>query len=94
MRLEGHLSILNRVDDTPAVGGDARVEAHVDVGLADVAAEDEHGAGLLRDGVAVTHRVQEHAWMIDQDDKSSERRIGGGGGTKRGAEEGRRGMRY
>ena len=57
-RADVHLAILDRVDEAPAVGGDARVEAYVDVGLADVASEDIRGAGLFCGRVAVTQYIE------------------------------------
>ena len=60
-RLDIYFSIGNFIYEAPAVGSDARVEAHVNVSFADVAAEDEHGAGLLGDGVATAQCVQQHA---------------------------------
>ena len=59
-RFEVYFPILDRVYQTPAIGSDTRVEAHVDVGLADVASEDERGAGLLGAGVALAQYVQQH----------------------------------
>lgn len=60
-RVDVDPAILDSVDEVPAVGGDARVEAYVDVGFADVAAEDERGAGLLRGRVAVAQYVEQYA---------------------------------
>jgi hypothetical protein len=52
------LSILDGVDEAPAVRCNARIETYVDVRLAEIAAQDERRAGLLRSGVPVTHRVK------------------------------------
>ena len=60
-RLDVYFSILDRIYEAPAVGSDARVEAHVDVSLADVTSEDKRGAGLFGCGVALAHSVQQHA---------------------------------
>ena len=46
-RVDIHLAVLDRVDETPAVGDDARVEAYVDMGFVDAVPEDKPGAGLL-----------------------------------------------
>ena len=59
-RLDVDFSVLDRIYDAPAVGSDARVEAHVDVSLADVASEDERGAGLLGGGVALAQNEQQN----------------------------------
>lgn len=35
-RVDVHLVLLDRIDEEPALGSDAHVEAYVDTGLADV----------------------------------------------------------
>jgi hypothetical protein len=42
--LDVYFVVLDCIDKGPAIGGHARVEAHVDVRFADVASEDEYGA--------------------------------------------------
>ena len=76
------LAVLDRIDEAPAIGRDARVEAHVDVGLAYVASEDERGAGLLRGRIAVTRYVEQYACDMRRQ-RSGERRSKGAGGNER-----------
>ena len=60
-RVDVHPAVLDHVDEVPAVGGNACVEADVNVSFADVAAEDKRGAGLLRGRVAVAQYVEQYA---------------------------------
>ena len=41
--VEVYFAILDCIDDGPAIGGHARVEAHVYVGFTDIASEDVYG---------------------------------------------------
>ena len=59
-RFEVYFPILDRIYQTPAIGSDTRVEAHVDVCLVDVASENKRGAGLVGAGVALAQYVQQH----------------------------------
>jgi len=74
-RLDVDFSVLDRIYDAPAVGSDTRVEAHVDVSLADIASEDECGAGLLGGGVALAQNEQQNA-DVDKLDGREEGSIG------------------
>jgi hypothetical protein len=57
-RVDIHLALLDRIDEEPALGGDAHVEAYVGTGLADAASRDkrEAGAGVLYSRVLVECR--------------------------------------
>lgn len=85
-RADVHLAVLDRVDEAPAVSGDARVEADVDMGFADVVSEDERGAGLLCGGVAVAQYVEQNAFSqsrakkADQMGRNPQKRAVGGCG--------------
>jgi hypothetical protein len=57
MRLDIDHSILDLVDDAPAISGDASVETNVDVRLANIASKDERRLRLLVGRVAMPHDI-------------------------------------
>ena len=61
-RLDVDLSILDSVDQAPAIRCDAGIESDVDMGLANITTEDQESSGLFRSHISIAHHEEQHAF--------------------------------
>lgn len=67
-RLDVDLSILDSVDQAPAIRRDASIEPNVDVGLSNITTEDQYSTGLFRSRISITHREEQHAFCGEKNE--------------------------